>query len=246
MTTEKEKSEFAAMLERLLAEKDLYSRSDWATILNVTTSAISQWVSDSTFPRAESLRRIIQTLEEDARVSDAVLTAFDTMSRKPLEKIAPHASKPGCPTLEHYMAQPIRTAFERVIATLPPHLQEEVWLEATTLARKKRARRSQRPTVAERRRGREANAPASEATVTATEPPPSVGAAEQAAKEMPPATSLAVTLHLIQNILDVMGRNEAVHNARPIALQREVARVSPLLQALPPSAVGRGGGSAHG
>ncbi len=150
MKTEKELSEFAMALRSLLDETGVYTRSEWAEILNVTESAISQWVNDDTLPRAETLRRIVGTLDEDTRVADSVLEAFEVVARKPLSKISPHGPKTA-PTLEHYMARPSRAAFDRVLESLPPHLQEEVLYEAAALARQRRARGTARPTVAERR-----------------------------------------------------------------------------------------------
>ncbi len=149
MKTEKssESSEFAKMLRGML---DAHSRSEWAEILNVTESAISQWLGDDTFPRPESLRRIVRALEENVDVPDRVLEEFESLARKPLKQISRHGERTER-TLAHYMVKPLRDAFLRVIDTLPPEAQEEVLLEAASLARQKRSRGGLRQTVAERR-----------------------------------------------------------------------------------------------
>src|SRR5689334_14081418 len=57
------KSRFAQALERALDQTRIFeSRKDWAFVLSVTPSAISQWLSDKTFPRPTTLRSLLDIL----------------------------------------------------------------------------------------------------------------------------------------------------------------------------------------
>ena len=62
------KSPFAEALEGLLDATELYTRREWAKLLGIKDSAISQWLSEETIPRASDLNMIYVTVE---KASDA-------------------------------------------------------------------------------------------------------------------------------------------------------------------------------
>ncbi len=68
-----DKSIFAVALKALLDETNLFDRREWAQFLNVSESAISQWVGDKTIPRADLLYMIIDVLAESTDVVKAPL-----------------------------------------------------------------------------------------------------------------------------------------------------------------------------
>src|SRR5262245_41501991 len=55
-------SRFAAALRALLDETGIFTREEWSDVLGVSTAALSQWVNDSTIPRATSLRSLLDAV----------------------------------------------------------------------------------------------------------------------------------------------------------------------------------------
>src|SRR5207244_2263066 len=75
-----ERSRFAEMLLRLIDETNLFTRAEWAEILDVSEAAISQWVNDKTLPRPELLRMIVDTVKR-SNSADDVLTQLSVLQR---------------------------------------------------------------------------------------------------------------------------------------------------------------------
>src|SRR5438046_3016990 len=105
------------------------TQEEWARILRVTPSAISQWQNDKTVPQPEHLRTIVDLLIEDTRVEDKLFYRLDDLIQRPATEISPHGARIG-PTLGHYLVRPVRKGFGRLLDTLPPLVQEAV-LEET-------------------------------------------------------------------------------------------------------------------
>jgi transcriptional regulator with XRE-family HTH domain len=125
--TKKKLSLFASRLAVLLDCAGSFSRQDWAEILGVTPSAVSQWLQDDTIPRASTLRRIVEVAERHCE-GDA-LEKFREILSMPSTKVSPRGKKMA-PTVAHYMVEPIREGFLRVLAPLTPKDQESVLFEA--------------------------------------------------------------------------------------------------------------------
>jgi hypothetical protein len=124
-----------------------YSREDWTFILDVSESAISQWLSDTTLPRPEMLRMIVDTLRESASVSPEILTGFDALMHRPAVEISPHGTRMGG-SLAKYLTRPLREGLLRELDALPDERQEEVLAAASRLCHDAmRQRAAVRPTV---------------------------------------------------------------------------------------------------
>jgi hypothetical protein len=145
------KSLFASALERILDESQT-PRADWAEILGVTSSAISQWITDETVPRAEALRSIWTTALENAHVTEDALKEMDAALRMAATKASPRGGRAG-PSFRHYMVAPLRSAFLETLETLAPHDQETVLQEAGERARQLRSAQRAAPTVEQQRAG---------------------------------------------------------------------------------------------
>jgi transcriptional regulator with XRE-family HTH domain len=128
-------SEFAKELRRILVASG-FSTKEWATILSVTETTVNRWMRDESFPTAESLRRIMRTLEEHTN-TQILYAEFGLLARKPFHKLSPIATG-DYGTLAHYMVRPIREAFLGVLDTLKAEDQEEILIQASALARQKR------------------------------------------------------------------------------------------------------------
>lgn len=96
-------STFARTLSQLLDETGFYSRSEWASFLGISTSAISQWVHDKTVPRADLLRMILDVLQTRGGVAAAsALRRFEQLEKKSATEISPLGVRMA-PTLRSYL-----------------------------------------------------------------------------------------------------------------------------------------------
>src|SRR5436190_3031343 len=118
-TAIEKKSKLARMLLRIFDETNLYSREQWAEILDVSEAAISQWVNDRTIPRPEILRMVVDTIEQDSAVPHALLDDFRALAVLPAAKISPHAPRIG-KTLGEYLVAPVLEGFLRTLRAVTP------------------------------------------------------------------------------------------------------------------------------
>lgn len=133
--TIKPTSRFAAVLREIFDGPGFLSRDDWAKILFVTPSAISQWLADKTVPRAPTLRTIVRMAR---RYSPAdAQQRFDAVADEPAERVSPVGERMA-PTIAHYMVEPIRNGFLELLATLKPKSQEVVLFAAADHCRQLR------------------------------------------------------------------------------------------------------------
>jgi len=153
MSVTKTPSEFSIVLRTLLDGTKILSRAEWARVLGVSESAISQWVNDSTFPSPENLRNIFDTLMHDSRVKDELLEEFESIAAKPLQDVSPRAASVSASTINEYLVQPLRERFAKALAALPAWMQENVLRDATERSWMLRERESAQPSVQERRHG---------------------------------------------------------------------------------------------
>lgn len=128
------KSLLAQALTGAIDGAGLYSREDWGFILGVSEAAISQWLSDTTLPRPEMLRMILDALKESPGVPPEVTAAFDALRYRPATEISPHGARMAG-SLAHYLARPLREGLFRELDALSPDSQEQVLAAARRLCR---------------------------------------------------------------------------------------------------------------
>lgn len=142
------RSRFAAALTALLDNTGIYDRRQWASFLDVTVSAISQWVRDKTLPSAERLRKILDYLRDQDEMPEEILLEFGEVCFAPAQQVSPLGSRLGDnATFGDYLLQPLRTALQRTLSTLPVAKQEEVLVSANGSAREALLGRIKRPLV---------------------------------------------------------------------------------------------------
>jgi len=125
---------FADALRGLLDEAKLFTRSEWAEILNVKEETIEDWLGDRKLPRPEDLRSIDDTIKEDLRTPGKLLARFETMAVGRAWDVSPFGKEIG-PTVSHYMTRPLREAFMRWLDCLPQKEQEELLYRAVDMCR---------------------------------------------------------------------------------------------------------------
>jgi transcriptional regulator with XRE-family HTH domain len=123
--SDRPRSEFAIALARLLDETGYFSRSEWARFLDVSESALSQWVNDRTIPRADLLRMILDALRAAKGVPAGPLEAFEQLMRKPAEEISPLGTR-MLPTVAEYLRKTTLREFGRELRKLPTDQQIKV------------------------------------------------------------------------------------------------------------------------
>lgn len=129
--TSNQRDEFDRCLEALLDQTQLKSRKEWAEFLDVTESAISQWIKGDTLPRPSVLRQIWQYVV-DAKIESAVVDDFIAMAEKPSHTVSRHSGRIG-PSVKAYIMRPIFDQFWRRFQELPLLEQERVLEEAKDL-----------------------------------------------------------------------------------------------------------------
>jgi hypothetical protein len=119
-----ERSEFARALTSLFDDTGLFTRKEWADLIGVSPSAVSQWLSDATVPRADHLYMIFDTLK-GSDVPQQPLDNFRRMAELPAITVSPHGKR-MLPTVWAYMTRPAFDALSNQLAKLDTKEQEEL------------------------------------------------------------------------------------------------------------------------
>jgi predicted transcriptional regulator len=122
------KAAFPTILREMLDQATGFSREEWAKILQVTPPAISQWLSDKTVPKALTLRSIVDVVKRYS--AEGILNKFDSIANQPAEAVSSHSNRMS-PTIAHYMVEPVKEGFLRILGTLRPAQQELVLVRAS-------------------------------------------------------------------------------------------------------------------
>lgn len=131
------RSPLATALASLLDDTRVLSRRQWAELLHISESAISQWVGDKTLPRPEHLRKIVRFLQDSDDVPQAPGREFSRLSSLPARQVTPLGDRLGEDrTLDQYMLRPLRVALQISLSGLPAARQEEILLSANDAARR--------------------------------------------------------------------------------------------------------------
>lgn len=132
-TDSQNRSEFAQLLRRLLDETDIFSRSQWAEFLNVSTSAISQWLNETTVPRPELLRMILDLVRSVDNAPQGLLQEFDEMAAKPAAAVSTRHGKKFGESVNAYLIRPLLEGFLLDLKGLKVEEQARVLLRASML-----------------------------------------------------------------------------------------------------------------
>lgn len=125
-------SDFAASLRRLLDETGIFDRREWSRFLNVSGAAISQWLTDKTIPRPETLRMIVELVRSNKNAPREPLQQFDAMSANPSVEVSPHGKRMG-ESVRSYLVSPLVEGFLLDLKGLEPVKQTRVLLKASML-----------------------------------------------------------------------------------------------------------------
>jgi transcriptional regulator with XRE-family HTH domain/energy-coupling factor transporter ATP-binding protein EcfA2 len=93
---------FGSALAGLIDRTGVFSRSEWATYLGISESAISQWIHGHTVPRADLLKTIYQTLLHTAGVPREPLEEFQRVAELPAATVSLLGTRME-PTVSEYM-----------------------------------------------------------------------------------------------------------------------------------------------
>ena len=120
-------SEFARLLRQLLDETDIFNRQEWAEFLDVSESAISQWLHDQTLPRPDTLRQIVGVVRSSSGVPESILKSLEEGASRPAEEVSPHGKRMG-ESLGAYLISPLLKGFLRSLGRLGVQVQEKLLL----------------------------------------------------------------------------------------------------------------------
>jgi hypothetical protein len=121
-------SEFAQILKRLLDH--MFSRRDWSKFLGVSQAAISQWLSDRTIPKPETLRMIIDVLSNSDHKPKELLAEFEAMTLKLAHEVSPNGERFG-DSVSAYLISPLINNFMLDLKGLNSESQERILLSAS-------------------------------------------------------------------------------------------------------------------
>src|ERR1700741_4381421 len=125
-------SDFAASLRRLLDETVTFNRREWSKFLNVSAAAISQWITDKTIPRPETLRLIVEFVRSVKDAPPEPLQQFEAMSANPSVDVSPHGKRMG-ESVRSYLVSPLVEGFLLNLKGLEPVKQTRVLLKSPML-----------------------------------------------------------------------------------------------------------------
>lgn len=127
-------SDFARALKGLLDETGVFSRKQWAELLDVSQSAISQWVNDRSIPQPELLRMVIDVLKDTDGVPRNILEDFQVIATASSRSVSPHGHRFGR-SVADYLVSPLRDAFMASLDALPAERKEDVLISCASLSR---------------------------------------------------------------------------------------------------------------
>jgi energy-coupling factor transporter ATP-binding protein EcfA2 len=133
MSRSTSKSPFAEALTGLLDNTQLFQRREWASLLGIKESAISQWLSEETIPKATNLNMVFVTVERASDADKGPLETFRQMATLPALEASPRNGKRMLPTVWEYMKRPVFDQLSSELAKLTPAEQEQL-LEERFLA----------------------------------------------------------------------------------------------------------------
>lgn len=125
---ERKTSLFSQLLRKLIVDAGIMTRADWCDTLGIRSPSISQWFSDETIPRPETLRAIIKIAERSAsnpRVNEHALRQFFQLSTSPAEQVSPHGKRMGT-CLSDYGLRPRREGVFSILKSMPWEEQEAI------------------------------------------------------------------------------------------------------------------------
>jgi hypothetical protein len=120
---------FARALESLLKDTGLFTQREWAKLLGIKDSAITQWLNEETIPRASNLNMVFVTVEQAADAKRGPLEAFRTMADMPAVKASPKNGARMLPSVWAYMKRPVLDELSSKLAKLSPEAQEKLLRE---------------------------------------------------------------------------------------------------------------------
>lgn len=104
-TQDRNESDFALALNRVLDKTGLFSRAQWAEYLDVSEADISQWLDDKTIPRSDILFVTLDTLS-GSDVPQESVSEFRTMAEKLSTEVSPNGEQ-MLPSVSEYMIRPM-------------------------------------------------------------------------------------------------------------------------------------------
>lgn len=132
---------FKDTIATLMDGTGIYTRSQWAEYLLVSESAISQWTTGRTLPRAENINRILLFLEPYKGLNYVVRYAlhdFYILIDRPIEQsLGPQLAESYSRyrTLTHYLTEQLMEAFMVELEGLPGKLHKDIIYTCTALLR---------------------------------------------------------------------------------------------------------------
>lgn len=127
-------SEFARVLGRLMDESGVFKgRGEWAEFLNVSQSAISQWLNDVTVPRPELLRMIVDLVRSVDAPAREPLQEFERMAARPAAEVSARHGKKFGESVNAYLVRPLLEGFLLDLKGLKAEAQTRVLLKASML-----------------------------------------------------------------------------------------------------------------
>jgi len=124
------KTEFSNYLKLFLSNTEISNRSFWSQILNVSTSAISQWTTGKTIPLPKQLNRILSVLYDFENLNRNLMKGFNEfislfdikLNEFERKKFKNHE------TIGDYIVEPKLIELSEAIKSLPFELKNELIL----------------------------------------------------------------------------------------------------------------------
>lgn len=98
---------FVKAIKGLLDDTNLFTRTQWANLLDVSNSEINRWLSEKDIPRSDHLTMIysILTMQEN-KVPQEPISFFKEIANCPADKVSKYGNR-MLPTVWEYMQKPV-------------------------------------------------------------------------------------------------------------------------------------------
>ena len=98
---------FSKAIERLLDETELFSRREWANLLDVSVPEIERWLKEESLPRSDHLCMLWSFIELHlGDIPEGPISFFKEIANYPAEKVSAFGEQ-MMPNVWEYMQKPV-------------------------------------------------------------------------------------------------------------------------------------------
>lgn len=123
-------SRFAEILGKMIDGSKLFTRAEWAEIVNVKEAEIERWLADQTLPSPSVLKMVVSLIMEMDGQKE-LRQEWKKFSEEPFWDVSALWKVDMGSTFGNYLMLPLIDGFTRILRTVAPEEQERILYAAS-------------------------------------------------------------------------------------------------------------------